>query len=150
MAEYTINQIMQDVVATVATVAGSRGVLKDVDYPPPEIGPATGPRAWCDYGPASFEQGNLEIAYHTITVTVVTPRNADYPGEYRLVLEYAQAVQRRFRTNLEIGGSGGAIVTVPATIGKPYAGVYGETKVVACEVQFVAQTEFETVNLLAL
>ena len=147
MADIGIDALMADVVATVATVTGSAGTMKKVDYPPPEIGPADGPRAYCDYGPSAIDQGNLEIALHTITVTVVTPRNANYPAEYALVLEYGLAVQRRFRTNLMLANE--AVLTAGATLGKPYAGVYGEQKVVACEVQFVAETVVETVNLLA-
>lgn len=146
MAEVTVDQIMQDVAATVAAVTGSAGAIRKVDWPPPEIGAADGPRAYCDYGPAMIEQGNLEIALHTITITVVAPR-INYPAEYKLVLEYAQAIQRAFRANLAIADE--AVVTAPATLGKPYAGFYGEQKVVACEVVFVAETLAETVNLLA-
>jgi hypothetical protein len=142
----TLDQIGEDVAATVAAIAG----MVSCAYPPPDAAPYQGPAAWVDLGPIGVAMGNLELQEIQVTVTVATPRKGDYANEYRLVLDYARRVLTAFRQNIAVADD--AMLMAPATIGRPIAARYGEAdpNIVACTVTFAVQTEEETVNLLAL
>lgn len=141
----TMDQIAEDVAATVRAVSGVVGCA----YPPPENAPAQGPACWVDIGPIAYDLGNLEIGQVTVTVTVATPRKGDYPNEYRLVLATARAIVVAFRANIALAGE--AVIVSVGLVSKPVAARYGEVdpNITACTVTLVAETEDETVNEIA-
>lgn len=136
----TADQIMADVQATVKAITG----MVSCAWPPPENAPAQGPSTWLDYGPTEWQMGSLEIGFHTVTITIATPRSGSYPEEYRTVLAVGKQIVVAFRGNTLVAGE--AAIMAPATLSKPIAGKYGGDDVVACTVTFVVETQEEVAN----
>lgn len=142
--DFIFDVIGDDVAATIRAIPG----IKNCSYPAPESSVIMdGPSTWVDLGPTALALGSLEIAEILVTVTVAVPRRGDYPGEYKLVLDYARRIVVAFRGNMVVGD---AVIMSPATISKPIAARFGEetNNVVVCQVTLTVQAETETVNEL--
>jgi hypothetical protein len=140
--DFLFDAIGTDVAATIRAIPG----IKNCAYPPPESANIMeGPSTWVDLGPTAFSLGSLEIAEILVTITVAVPRKGDYPGEYKLVLDYARRITIAFRGNIVVGN---AVIMNPATISKPIAARFGDetSNIVACQITFTVQAETETVN----
>lgn len=139
---YTIEGLMEDAQATVATVTA----LKRVDYPPPATSYPNGLWAYLEYGGAQIEQASEEITIHTIEIHCLKPTSGSLGTDYAAVVSAALAVHRAFYANTVIDGE--AALSSQATISKPDIISYAETTNVRCTLTLLCTTGEEVSHLV--
>lgn len=141
MAEVTFDELTQAVVDRIAEyVTALNG---NVTYLAPEKPPAA-LMAWVEIGPTEYELGNLEIALHTVNVTVAVPAGVGgYKGQNTAVHATAFQCLKAFRGDTLVADEA-PVAVAPAVIGKPFTGQIGgsqkEMLVVACQLTFTLET----------
>jgi len=137
MAEPTPSAICDDMVDTLKDAIPE--LLNRIVYGPPEKTPQA-LCVWLDYGPVEIEWGLMEVCNHTITATVAVNRKGDYPGEYRVVTDYAQAVKKAMYGNYVLADEAVIVgAAVNRATGSAYAGE--PDALVAATVIFTVETK---------